>query len=761
MAKSIPLQDLIDFGELQAIQDSFASTTGTSSVIFSPEGVPLTLFSNPNGFCSLIQSTDEGKKRCFQCFMEMSRKALKLKEPKILYCFAHGGHFVAPIIIDGVHKGTMFSGQFIPQEFSPEQLKAIEKLAGEINLDPGLLLEKARNMRVVKEDVVWNYSNLLFQIVRLIAKLGAQKAGLSRAKQELQKAHYELEIRVQERTAELTKNYEELKQEITERKQAEKALRESEDKYRNIYHNTQVGLYRSRLSDGKMLMVNNRMAEIFGYDSPEKTVAEYVASEHYVDPGAREKLLDIISEHNKFTNFETLMTKRDGSPVWIQYSGTLVSEKGYFEGVATDITEQKKAEKALRESEGKYRSLINDVLDTSDIGIFILDVEFKVVWINHSTEKYFGLKREDVIGKDKRQLIRKRIKDIFEDPETFKQKVSATYDNNTYIENFEFHVLPDKERKEYWLEHWSQPIRSGLYKGGRIEHYSDITKRKQAEKELAKYRDHLEDLVKERTRDLEAAHEELIKHERLSVLGQLTTTVSHDLRNPLGVIRSSSFYVQRKLGSTVDEKITKHLNRIEKQIDLCDTIVGDLLEYTRGRSSEVIHGKINPLLEEILEETTTPEQVALVSDFSPELPMVLFDRDKMRRVMINLIQNAFKAVNLRRDMWNDEEGPYQPLVKVTSSKADNGIRIKVEDNGTGMDDETTRRAFEPLFTRWARGTGLGLAIVKKIVEEHSGSVSLESIPDHGTKVTIVIPTETQSDDIPVSADSAEGLQLKG
>ena len=423
--------------------------------------------------------------------------------------------------------------------------------------------------------------------------------------------------------------------------------------------------------------------------------------------------------------------------------------------------ERKRIEEDLRESEGKYRSLIDDVLDTSDIGIFILDVEFKVVWINHSTEKYFGLKREDVIGKDKRQLIRKRIKDIFEDPETFKQKVSATYDNNTYIENFEFHVLPDKERKEYWLEHWSQPIRSGLYKGGRIEHYSDITKRKQAEKELAKYRDHLEDLVKERTRDLEAAHEELIKHERLSVLGQLTTTVSHDLRNPLGVIRSSSFYVQRKLGSTVDEKITKHLNRIEKQIDLCDTIVGDLLEYTRGRSSEVIHGKINPLLEEILEETTTPEQVALVSDFSPELPMVLFDRDKMRRVMINLIQNAFKAVNLRRDMWNDEEGPYQPLVKVTSSKADNGIRIKVEDNGTGMDDETTRRAFEPLFTRWARGTGLGLAIVKKIVEEHSGSVSLESIPDHGTKVTIVIPTETQSDDIPVSADSAEGLQLKG
>jgi len=524
--------------------------------------------------------------------------------------------------------------------------------------------------------------------------------------------------------------------------------------------------------------------------------------------------------------------------------------------------ERKKAREALRESLGKYRSLIDDVLETSDIGVFILDAEFKVLRINRSTEKYFGLRRKDVIGKDKRQLIHKRIKDIFEDPETFKKKVLATYDNNTYIENFECHVLPDEERKEYWLEHWSQPIRSGLYKGGRIEHYSDITRRKsaeqalrrsekkyrvlfetakdaiflsdltgkfvdvnsaaceslgynkeellklsnrkidadsrgyeafqkvrnglmkeatfevnqqrkdgtlipaeisgnviesdggkiflaiarditdrkQAEKELAKYRDHLEELVKERTRDLEAAQEELIKREKLSVLGQLTATVSHEIRNPLGVIRSSAFYLQRKSVGK-DKKTAKHLNRIEEQVALCDTIVGDLLEFTRGRHSEAIHGEINPLLEKVLEEMATPEQVTLVRELSPELPMVLFDRDKMRRVMINLIRNAFQAVTMRREKWDKGESPYQPLVKVTSSAADAGIRIEVEDNGTGMNDETARRAFEPLFTTWARGTGLGLAIVKKIVEEHGGSVSLDSILNHGTKVTVIIPTE--------------------
>jgi len=115
----------------------------------------------------------------------------------------------------------------------------------------------------------------------------------------------------------------------------------------------------------------------------------------------------------------------------------LLAEVASNIGIALYGMEMEEAHKvdedALLESEGKYRSLIDDVLDTSDIGIFILDVEFKVVWINHSTEKYFGLKRDDVIGKDKRQLISKNIKDIFEDPETFEQKVSATYDNNTYL----------------------------------------------------------------------------------------------------------------------------------------------------------------------------------------------------------------------------------------------------------------------------------------------------------------------------------------
>ena len=152
----------------------------------------------------------------------------------------------------------------------------------------------------------------------------------------------------------------------------------------------------------------------------------------------------------------------------------------------------KQAEELLRENELRYRSLTDDVLDTSAVGIFILDSGFHVVWVNQALERYFGLRRKKIIGKDKRQLIRERIKDIFEDPAYFTKKVFATYDDNTYVEHFECHIVPDSEREERWIEHWSQPILSGLYAGGRVEHYSDITERKKAERKLQERMNELE-----------------------------------------------------------------------------------------------------------------------------------------------------------------------------------------------------------------------------------------------------------------------------
>ena len=266
----------------------------------------------------------------------------------------------------------------------------------------------------------------------------------------------------------------------------------------------------------------------------------------------------------------------------------------------------------------------------------------------------------------------------------------------------------------------------------------DITERKRVEEELARHRDHLEELVIERTLELEEAQKELVRRERFSVLGQVTATVSHELRNPLGVIRSSTFYLQRKLPGA-DGKVAKHLERIDKQISICNGIVEDLLEYTRESRSEKVHEEINPLLQRLLTDFAEFSEIKIAYHFTPDAPKLFFDREKMRRVVVNLLTNAAQAVNSKKEQAKRDGYSFRPDIRVSTRMVASGLVIQVEDNGVGMDLETAKRAFEPLFTTKARGTGLGLAIVRKIIVDHGGTVALESIPEKGTVVKIALP----------------------
>ena len=164
---------------------------------------------------------------------------------------------------------------------------------------------------------------------------------------------------------------------------------------------------------------------------------------------------------------------------------------GHFATIFVDVTETKRIQEALAASESRYRSLTDDVLDNSEVGTFILDAQFRVAWVNKAMARYFGFDREAAIGADKRQLVRERIAGIFEDPQTFADKVLATYDDNTFIERFNCHVLAGEGREDRWLQHSSRPITTGIFAGGRVEHYYDITPLKRAEERLLRQNDEL------------------------------------------------------------------------------------------------------------------------------------------------------------------------------------------------------------------------------------------------------------------------------
>jgi len=261
---------------------------------------------------------------------------------------------------------------------------------------------------------------------------------------------------------------------------------------------------------------------------------------------------------------------------------------------------------------------------------------------------------------------------------------------------------------------------------------------------LARHAAELEEKVSERTKELEAAQAELVKREKLSVLGQLTAFVSHELRNPLAVIRSSAFYLRKKVALT-DDKVMKHLDRIDGQIVVCDSIITEMLEYTRGRRSRAVPGNLDVWLEQVIKLLDVPKGVHLVRDSESGLPPVLYDAEKLQSVIVNLVQNSFHAVLKRAAAHSAEDGSYSPKVVISMRRTpEDGVCITVDDNGIGMDQETLAHACEPLFTTKARGTGLGLAVVHKVVAEHGSEVVIDSQEHSGTAISFVLTARRPS-----------------
>jgi len=312
--------------------------------------------------------------------MEMGKIALGAQEPKICYCFAHGGHFVAPIMINGKHKGTMFAGQLIPEKFSSKQLHDLEKIAVEIDLDPGLLVKEAENMRTVRKNVIRNYSSLLFKIVETIARRGSQAAELIRAKDALQVAHDEL--------AEANKR---LKHKITERNQTEELLRKSEEKFRLISENSIdcIWIVNTRL---RFTYLSPSLERIMGF-KPEQWIGTKLSSHFKKKEFLKAGFIAAkgIKNYKTFTHvtFETKILNSKNDEVDVEISSkVLLNSQGKLiglQGITRDITERKKTEKILKDSKIKLQLLY----DSSSDAIMLLD-EKGFFDCNEATLRLFG-----------------------------------------------------------------------------------------------------------------------------------------------------------------------------------------------------------------------------------------------------------------------------------------------------------------------------------------------------------------------------------
>lgn len=254
----------------------------------------------------------------------------------------------------------------------------------------------------------------------------------------------------------------------------------------------------------------------------------------------------------------------------------------------------------------------------------------------------------------------------------------------------------------------------------RIGTYRDITE----EREAAAARERL-------VLELSSAKEKLLQQERLSILGQVTATVAHELRNPLSSIRNTIFALSQRQPAEGSAE-TRGIERIQRSVERCDLIISDILEYAKVRPLSQKPLKLDDWLTAVLDELALLHGVALERRLASDGTVVALDAERFRRVVINLIDNAAQAMDAA------ESSIAERRITV-ETRAGEMAEIAVHDTGPGIPAETLAKIFEPLFTTKRQGTGLGLPTVKQIVEQHAGMIEISSVVGRGTTVRIRLP----------------------
>ena len=360
------------------------------------------------------------------------------------------------------------------------------------------------------------------------------------------------------------------------------------------------------------------------------------------------------------------------------------------------ITEQKKAEEILKKSQEMLDNIFSNLKDT----IFVISKEYEIMFMNQNALEQF---EEDYVGREcynalfginqpcegcpietviKGGMYQNRIEKTITLPST--NQISHFDVNVSLIENFKG-------------------------KPAIIVAFRDVTKQREAEQEL---------------KDTQA---ELVKKERLAVLGKLAGGVGHELRNPLGSIKNAAYFLNMVL-EDLDPQVKESLQIIEEEVNSSEKIINDLLGYARPKPPNIRKVKINSIIQEVLSYTTIPENVEVINRLDATLPSILADPDQLKQVFGNIILNAIQAM---------PEGG-QLFVK-TEVQSQEEITISFTDTGVGISEEDLSKPFEPLYTTKAKGIGLGLAICKTIIEKHKGIIEVKSEIKKGSTFSIKLP----------------------
>jgi two-component system cell cycle sensor histidine kinase/response regulator CckA len=495
---------------------------------------------------------------------------------------------------------------------------------------------------------------------------------------------------------------------ITDRRQAEEALRAAEETYRNLFMNSQIGLFRTDLESGLILDANDRVAQFIGYKDRNELMAKpFNIAERYVDHEDRKSIPALLKEHGEFRNYEARFRRNNGSEIWMRYSARLVPDKGWLEGVSEDITKEKQSEEALRKSEERYRAILEGIEE----GYYETDIAGNVVFFNDSLCRIFGYPADELRGMSYGQNTTKDTAD------RIYQVFNGIYRTGKPVRGFEHDIL----LKDGKVRHIEVSASSLKNEEGKVIGFRgitrDVTERRSAEEEK---------------RRLEA---QLQQARKMEAVGLLAGGVAHDLNNILcGIVGYPDLLL---LELEAGSPLRKSIEIIKDSGIRASDVVEDLLTVARGAviSKEALN--LKSTVEEYLSsaehrklERTCPA-VRFRAKLDPGLLNINASPIHVKKALMNLVINATEAVEDEGTVTLSAMNRYldKPLKGYEDVRMGEYCVLSVSDDGSGISPEDLERIFEPFYTKkimGRSGTGLGLTVVWNVVKDHDGYMEVKT-----------------------------------
>jgi PAS domain S-box-containing protein len=504
---------------------------------------------------------------------------------------------------------------------------------------------------------------------------------------------------------------------VSEKKRSEKALMESERKYRLLVRNLPNIVYKSYL-DGSYDFFDDKIEILTGY-SQHEFARRKVNWFDLVHEDDLENAKDIFKQALKTDQMyirEYRVKTKNGNIVWVQEGGQIIygedSEVEFISGALMDITERKLAERAMLESEKSYRSLFN----SGPNPIFVLDHDrFEILDANPSAEETYGYRKKELVGRPFSALGPSG-------GENFNEKMKVEVERSK--EGMRACVISQKEQH---------------FKKGNQPFYVRVT--------ACPTRYHQRQTIIVAVTDITELLEkdaQLAQASKMTTLGQMSAGIAHELNQPLNVIKMGSEYLQmimEKNHHNLKPELVDVARKVSEQVDRASAIIGLLREFGRKQDFKKEHVNINAIINAVLGiigQQLKLDDIDIILDLDESLPPVLAQANRMEQVFFNLLANASDAILQKREAAGKN---YPEQIKIATYSRQDHVVVTVSDTGIGIPMEIKEKIFEPFFTtkEVGKGMGLGLSILYGIVKEYGGEIDIESEPGKGTSFKQIFP----------------------